>query len=122
MGILTRARESPRVNEAGGLEWYHGDKASFIIRQKYTDQSGYPVVLTSSSKVVILVTERGDEVYRKEFTEFPTPGDTGEQAVTWAIDDEVTEKLQPGKYQLRLIVHHGETVTTVVDSHIIVRR
>lgn len=125
MSYLKKARASPEVTASGEFAWYHGDQFSWVLSMSLTDQSGYPVELTTGNSVVVLsVMEHDEEIYHKEFTEFNSQD--GRQTITWAIGADETDLFQPGKYRLKMIVHHGlnavPTITTIVDSNITIRR
>jgi hypothetical protein len=113
MGNFNSARPSPEIR-AGVLCFYEGDRFSLQLSLDLRDDDGEPVELLPEDKIKVVIYDMPTVLWEKGYT-----GVKGNM-LELAVDDELGGLLRHGEYKLRIVVHHGETVTTVVDAEVIV--
>ena len=115
MGNIKAAWLSPDIS-AGRLRFYAGDRFAIRLELELRDQDESPVELTPEDAVRIIIYDMPTVVWEKSYTELT------ENAVELVVDDDLGELLHPGEYEMRVVVEHGETVTTIAATTVEVWR
>lgn len=115
MGNIKSAWLSPEIT-AGRLRFYEGDRFTVRLELELEDQDGMPVELTQEDTVEIVIYDMPTVVWEQSYTGLT------ENAVELAVHDELGKLLSAGEYELRIVVHHGGTVTTVGEATVEVRK
>lgn len=106
---LSSTHPNPKI-AGGDITFYRGDVFPLELTLDLEDNFGYAVELAESDTVKIQILDGPSSVIlEREYK------DIENNKITFHVDDTVTQLLQDGRYRFRVIVEHGETVTTIVD-------
>lgn len=114
MSYMRSAHQSPAI-KSGDLYFYRGDEFTLSLHLDTVDADGVKIELAPEDKAVLQILEGTTEILSREYT------DIENNRIEFSVDSVVNNLLYEGKYRMLLKVHHGGTVTTLMDCEMIVR-